>query len=244
MLRYFTICLLLVISFDSLAQGEIDNQSKSSTRDERTFHLMLASNGMGGGFSYAKMKTVYLKKLFNIELVGVHDVKEYVITSSNGDRYVYGKSNAFYCLRNQYGLQKQLFSKRDKGGIEIRYYYLAGIDIGFLKPIYYINTNGQTTKSLSSIEKKAPFYRGISETKIIPGIALTAGSSFEFSKRDRGINALEGGLIFDLYPKKIELMANDYNKIWFLGFFISLRFGKIINPRIKEEKPVSIYKNE
>jgi hypothetical protein len=240
MSRYSFIIFFLFAGFNLFAQGEIDEQIKSSVRNERTFHLMLSTNGWGGGFSYARMKTVFLKQIINFQLVGIHDPKEFVISNSNGDRYAYGKTNSFVCLRNQYGWQKQLFSKRDKGGVEIRYYYLTGINFGFLKPIYYINANNQTVKfdaiktSSGYIVKKAPFYKGLDEIKIIPGINFTIGSSFEYSKQDRAVKAIESGLIFDLFPKKIDLMGNEFNKAWFLGFFISFRFGKIINPRLKQ----------
>jgi hypothetical protein len=50
------------------------------------------------------------------------------------------------------------------------------------------------------------------------------------------INALEGGVIFDIFPKKIDIMANDKNQFYYLAIFVSYRFGKIINPRAVAKK--------
>jgi hypothetical protein len=202
---------------------------------------MLTSNGWGGGFSYAKMKTIFHKNLWNFELVTIHDPKEYKQNPSSydGRRFVYGKKNAFWNFRSQWGFQNQLYAKRDKGGIEIRYYLIPGIDLGFLKPVYYNFSDGKvrkfTVQHSATIIGRAPFYKGFNELHIIPGATITLGSSFEFSKRDRIINALEGGLTFDLFPKEVVLMANDYNKMWFLSFFISYKFGKVVNPRISDK---------
>ena len=61
MQKIYAISFFVIISLRVLAQGEIDDQSKSSIRHERDWHIMLTSNGWGGGYSLANMQTIYRK---------------------------------------------------------------------------------------------------------------------------------------------------------------------------------------
>ena len=56
------------------------------------------------------------------------------ITNKN---IVYGKLNATYTLKGGLGYQKEMFQKRDQGGISIRYFINFGPSFAIMKPIYY-----------------------------------------------------------------------------------------------------------
>jgi hypothetical protein len=78
--------------------------------------------------------------------------------------------------------------------------------------------------------------KGTGELSFVPGGFVKVGASFEFSKKDILVNALEGGVSLDIFAKNIDIMANDNNRFYFLAIFVSYRFGKIINPRAVKNK--------
>ncbi|MBN1952152.1 MAG: hypothetical protein JW801_13200 [Bacteroidales bacterium] len=249
------ICLILPLHF-ILAQGEIDEEEKIFFRNEQTYAITLNTHGLSGGFRYARRIDAFRKTIYDAEFAQIKDAEEIKITFSSssqiGGSFVYGKLNSFGTLRAGIGLQKELFRKYDKGGISIRYFYCGGPSIGFTKPIYYdiitINytPDGQQTDGiermkfephvLNNILRKAPFYVGLTETRVIPGLYGKFGFTFEFSKKDMVFNALEVGVVMDAYIKKIPIMANENNTWYFPAFFLSYRFGKVIDSQFKPGK--------
>ncbi len=241
-MKYVIFIFVLLHSVLIFGQGEIDTEKKALIRHEKTFFLSINSNGWGCGFSYGKMINAFKKKIYSAELVVIKDAKEIKINNPyqpNFKRFIYGKNNIFYDFRFGYGRLIKLFDKKDKGGIEVRYFYSGGLNIGILKPVYYITSINplkeekfnSSLHTAGSIYGGASYFKGFDELKFVPGIFIKIGSSFEFGKKDIVINALEGGVNLDLFPKKIDIMANDKNKFYFLAIFVSYRFGKIINPR-------------
>lgn len=247
-MRFFGIIVYVTfLSITSFAQGEIDSTPKALIRHEYTIGGILYSSGWGAEFSYGKMKTIKLKTLYSVDFAIVHDPKEIKISnpySSQNSRYVYGKTHSLVNFRFTYGNLHRFYQKLDKGGIEVRGYYKIGLVLGFAKPIYYKIGSEQKIEKFNSaahvssndIYGKASFFKGISETKVLPGVNAKSALSFEFGKKDLIINAIEGGFSVDVFPKKIEIMANEYNDFYFISLFIVGRFGKVVNPRIKYMK--------
>lgn len=230
------------------AQGEIDDQEKIFYRNERTFAATLASNGFAGNFRYAKRIDAFRKTSYEIGFAYLKHEKEYKISYSSspqlGGSFVFGKTNSLFSLRAGIGLQKELFRKEDKGGISIRYFFNFGPSIGFQKPVYYdvivseLDSEGnyvQVRKTMkfeshiTAVERKAPFYEGLDEISIVPGIYGKFGFTFEFSKNDGAFNAFETGIVFDAFLKRVPIMANDHNHWFYPAVYISYRFGKVID---------------
>ena len=250
-MKYAIVLTLFQLIYSSIvfAQGDIDDEKRALIRNERTFHLSLNSNGWGGGFAFGKMVNIYRKKLYSVELVTIKDAKELKINNPyqpEFHRFIYGKNNVFYNLRFGFGHLFKLYDKKDKGGIEVRWFYNTGPLLGLLKPVYYVTgvdpyTTEKFNSSLhtaSSILGGASYFKGFDELSVVPGAFVKIGTSFEFSKKDLVVNALEGGLTLDIFPKKVDLMANNKNQFYFLAIFVSYRFGKIINPRAIPQKPI------
>lgn len=252
--RVFIIFLLFPVSvLFSLAQGEIDDEGKIFFRNERSFGIHLNSNGFGVNFRFGKRINAFRKRLFGFDLVGVKHPKEVRVQNqyfNNSKRFIYGKENSFYVFRGGYGQQKEIFSKFDKGGIAIRYFYLFGPSAGILKPIYYeilyptsIIYKYYTIDEIfdkdnhpkDKIFGKASFLKGIDEISFIPGAFFKCGFNFEYSQKDELIRALEVGAMFEAYPEKIRIMATKANNQFFITLFITLRFGKVISGRYKTE---------
>jgi hypothetical protein len=248
------IIILNLLGVCLYAQGDIDNEQKSSIRNENTYHILLNSNGWGFGYAYHQMgNSVFRKTIWNAEFIALRDNKELKINNPyypEGRRFVFGKANEFYNFKFGYGKLLRLYEKKDRGGIEIRFFYHFGPVVGVLKPVFYevlyydpekgaeIKTErfNSSIHSYVDIYGRASYFKGFSKIGVVPGAYLRFGGSFEFSKKDLAVNALEGGFGIEVFPKNVEIMQNDKNKFYFISLFVSYRFGKIINPRLKYQQ--------
>ncbi len=230
------------------AQGEIKDQARIFYRNEKSFGISLNSNGIGVSGRYAKRINARNKTLWEIDGANIKHPKEIRISNSyyNNRSFVYGKKNLFINLRGGWGKQHEMFRKVDRGGISIRRYFTVGPVIGLLKPIYYevfkaggggINdyyiSEEKFDPSIHSgyIYGRASFFKGISETQVTPGIYGRFGISFEYSKSDITIHAIETGVSLDLFPREMVIMATEQNNFYFLTLFVAYRFGKVVDAK-------------
>ncbi|MCB8999414.1 MAG: hypothetical protein H6540_05005 [Bacteroidales bacterium] len=241
---YFFLFLLL-LSGKAYSQGELDDQPKVMLKNEKTGMIFLTSNGIGAQYRFGKRIDARHQTLYDIDFMNVKDPKELRLTSNynyyTSRSFVFGKENNFFELKGSIGKQYELFRKNDKGGISIRYYYAAGPSIGILKPIYYeIRYIGQnydyyktekfnTSIHQSNINGRASFFKGINEISLVPGASVKAGFSFEYSREDALLHAIDAGISVDLFPKPIPIMATEKNNFLFLNLTVGYRFGKIVD---------------
>jgi len=228
------------------AQGELSEQSRIFYRNERSIGALLNSNGYGVSGRYAKRINARNKTIYEVDLIGIKHPKEVKITNyySSNKSYVFGKLNSFFDLRAGYGRQREMFRKIDRGGISIRRFYSAGPALGILKPVYYeiiqTNTADPNDKFLKqekfnssthqgNIWGKASFFKGMDELSLVPGAFGRFGFSFEYSRHDITLHALETGITLDIFIKKIPIMATEKNNFIFFSLFVSYRFGKVVD---------------
>jgi len=245
-IRYLIPLLLFSINAtDLFSQGEIAEQPRIFYRNEESIGVLLNSNGLGISGRYAIRINARKKHIIDVDFVGIKHSKEYKYSNPlNSNRtFVFGKLNSFFDLRAGYGLQKEIFRKVDKGGISIRRYFSFGPTLGILKPIYYeileptsdpYQYNLITEKFVTHLNQqyiygKASFFKGINEISVVPGGYVKVGISFEYSKSDITLHALETGLVLDVFPKKIPIMDTEQNNFLFLSLFISYRFGRVVD---------------
>jgi hypothetical protein len=238
------------------AQGDLNEQQKAFFRNERSFGIMLNSDGIGISYREAKRIDFLNKMLLEIDGGTLKHPKEYKISnpySSSAGTFVFGKLNTVVYLRGGIGRQHELFKKADLGGIAIRYFYTAGPVLAIYKPIYYkvlypISVDGYEIKKEKfdvsiavpqDIFSRAEFTKGLNETKFLPGIYAKGGFNFEYSKEDKIIHAVEIGAQINAFPKKIPIMASNDNKMIFFSLFVSYRFGVIIDPLDPESNKLS-----
>jgi hypothetical protein len=238
------------------AQGELNEQQKVFFRNERSFGILLNTDGYGLSYREGKRIDFLNKRLFEFELGTLKDPKEVRLSNpyyQSSGSYVFGKLNTVIYLRGGYGHQHEMFKKADLGGIAIRYFYSAGPVVALYKPIYYsiLYTTGSnivetkdekfnvTIHQPSDIFSKASFTKGLNETKVLPGLFAKGGFNFEYSKEDKVIHAIELGCQINVFPKKIPIMATSSNKAIFISLFVSYRLGVIIDPLDPESKKFS-----
>jgi hypothetical protein len=240
----------------AFAQGELNEQQKVFFRNERSFAFLLNSDGLGLSFREAKRINFLNKRILEIDLGTLKHPKEYKISNiyaTGTGSYVFGKLNSVIYLRGGLGNQHEIYKKADLGGVAIRYFYSAGPVIALYKPIYYrvlypISLNEFEVREEkfdvsihqpTDIYSKASFFKGIGETKALPGIYGKAGFNFEYSKEDKVIHAIEIGAQINAFPKIIPIMASPDNKSIFFSLFVSYRFGVIVDPLHPEETRLS-----
>ena len=239
--------VVLLGTISLYAQGELNEQLKVFFRNEKSFAILLNSDGLGVSYRAAKRIDYRNKNLYEIDAGSLRNIKEYKSVNDLGNSYIFGKLNSTFFLRGGIGHQHELFKKADLGGIAIRYFYSAGPVFAIYKPIYYrvyhlipATTNEYELKdekfdvatiaSPQDIYSKASFTKGLDEIKAMPGLYAKLGFNFEYSKEDKIIHAIEIGGQVNAFPIKIPIMAENNNKSLFFSLFVSYRFGIIVDP--------------
>jgi hypothetical protein len=249
--KILTIIFLAVVYLTGLsAQGEIDTQTKILFRNESSFSASLNSNGFGINYRYGVWKNARNQLLYDADFSYVKhpkEVKTVIGYNYVTRRYVFGKENLFWELKGFIGRQHELYRKIDRTGLSVRLFYSGGASVGFLKPIYYeiisFSDIGEIIYSesrkfdpsihQSNINGRSSFLLGFDELKLVPGLTVKTGLSFEYSERAEVIHALEAGINVTAYPRRIPIMATEDNDFIFFSLMIGYRFGRVID--ISEE---------
>ncbi|HOP05189.1 MAG TPA: hypothetical protein PL017_11785 [Tenuifilaceae bacterium] len=239
-----TLALLLLVSpFKTVvAQGQIDSVRLVVFNNYHTFPVQIHTNGYSLGYGFLKYKNYRTRISYHADVFNIIHPKEDRITNrsySVSKSYVYGKINSFLGIRMGYGLDRRLVEKSEIGSIGISLVSSAGAIVGFQKPIYYQIIYPLTpysfelhdelfdpeTHTPDNIYSKASFFKGIADTKLVPGLFLQSAFSFDYGRSNDFLNRLEVGVMLQAYLKKIEIMAVAPNSQLFGSFFISYRFG-------------------
>jgi hypothetical protein len=237
------------------AQGELNEQQKVFFRNERSFGILINSDGLGFGYREAKRIDFRNKRIYEFDAGSLRNLKEYRQPSywTQGGSFIFGKLNSTFYLRAGIGHQHELFKKADLGGVAVRYFYSAGPVLAIYKPVYYkvlylVGPNAYVVKeekfdasiaSSQDIYGRASFFKGFDETKVMPGLYAKGGFNFEYSKEDKVIHAIEFGAQVNAFPVVIPIMAGPDNKAIFFSLFVSYRFGVILDPLDPESNKLS-----
>jgi len=251
--------LILAVTFDFLVlslygQGDLNEQQKVFFRNEKSFGIQLNTDGIGFSYRTAKRTDYLNKNIIEYEIGSLKHPKEYKLSNpyTQGTSFVFGKLNYTLYIRASIGRQHELYKKADLGGVAIRFFYSGGPALAVYKPIYYkVIYPVSLTEFLIREEKfnqsiaipqdiwgRAAFTKGISETKVMPGIYAKSGFNFEYSKEDKVIHAIEVGASLSAYLKEIPIMASPDNKSVFFSLFVSYRFGIVVSPLDPESNKV------
>ena len=241
--------------FSLHGQGDLNEQQRVFFRNERSFAILLNTDGYGLSYRGATRIDFLNKRIFEIEAGTLKHPKEYKQQTmySSGGSYKYGKLNSPFYIRAGIGHQHEIFKKADLGGIAIRFFYTAGPVLALYKPIYYrifypLPGNQYEIKEEKfkisitqpqDIVSKASVTKGLNETRVTPGIFAKGGINFEYSKEDKIIHAIEIGAQINAFPKTIPIMASPDNKWLFFSLFVSYRFGMILDPLHPESNRLS-----
>ncbi|MCQ2250503.1 MAG: hypothetical protein MJZ66_05285 [Bacteroidales bacterium] len=245
MRRLLILALLSALAADSvLAQGDIDNEKKILYRNEWSIGTVMKTNGLEFDYRSGKFVNAFKKNLWDCGLGFIKHPQQYRQTNpywpgSGYGSFCFGKKNFCFDIFYSWGRQRVLFQKFDLSSVEIRMFYLGGVDLAFLKPIYY-----EIYKSeFEIVEEKfdpdspyhyatvtlgtAPFTKGFNEITAVPGVHLKMGLSVEFGKTDTRLIAMEAGAKVSAYAKKLDIMSQEKNPQLLCNLFVAVRFGKV-----------------
>jgi hypothetical protein len=260
MKRLLIIAVGIIFGIGSIyGQGDLNEQQKIFFRNEKSFAILLNTDGFGLSYREGRRVDYLNKKLLEIDLGTLKHSKEVKLSNpaypQTSGTFVFGKINSTFFIRAGLGHQHEIFKKADLGGVAIRYFYSAGPVFALYKPIYYkildpVNAQGTQFTIINEkfdikkhdptmIYGRASFTKGLSETKLLPGLYGKGGFNFEYSKEDKVIHAIELGAQVNLFPKKIPMMATSGNKAIFFSLFASYRFGVVIDPLDPESNKFS-----
>jgi len=247
--KYLYTLILLIPVLTLYGQGELNSETRVVTTNEHSFLLSANSNGFSGSFQYGKRLDGFKKRTFDFDFSYIKHPKEIRVENpyyQTQKKFVFGKLYSMFALRAGVGRQREMFSIYDKGGLAIRYHYEVGGTVGLLKPIYYdvVDSTEQINNlehlyisskefdytsihEVGDIYSRSSFFKGINETKLIPGVFFKGGVSFVFSERYESINAIEIGTIVDVFAKSIHIMANEKKNYVFVSLYVGYRFGRI-----------------
>ncbi|HOU99393.1 MAG TPA: hypothetical protein PLP65_11165 [Bacteroidales bacterium] len=241
------ICFIFLSQF-IFAQGELAPEARVVTTNEHSFLFAINSNGSMFSFQHGKRLDGFRKRTVDFDFTYIKHPKEIRVENpyyQSQKKFVFGKLYSMFAIRAGIGKQKEIFSIFDKGGIAIRLHYSIGGTLGLLKPIYYevvdsskIYDNYEVLyisdkqfdyniHQISDIYSRSSFFKGINETKIVPGAYFKAGMSFVFSEKQEAINALEVGAICDVFTKPIQIMATESKNRYIISLYVGYRFGRI-----------------
>lgn len=233
------------------AQLNTDADFKRQVFDrEYTMGVIGHSRGYSINGRYLKYLDGFRKLGFELEFSKLRHPKEVRIPNqffSNSRGYVFGRENSFYTVRTGAIYESIIFDKTDQGTISIATVLSGGISWGILKPVYMQilqpDSSGAVVSAQlvtvrynhlehggSNIYGEANFFRGIGESRIVPGIYAKAGFNFDFDFLDKNVTSLEAGVSYDYFFREVPIFyedegGEDINEFGFLQFYIAVNFG-------------------
>jgi hypothetical protein len=243
MQKVIFILILTLCSQGVFSQGTVFEEKRTVYKNEQSFGLVIHTRGWGVNYRYGKYTTGFSRRIYELEFVGIKHskhIKSFKNPFDNSNGFVYGQLNSIMVLRAGIGSHKTFVSKQSVRGIAISSVFNVGISLVYAKPSY-IEVVGDLdidNSLLVEIEKYDPnkhdygsilggtsLFHGFFTGTFYPGIYIKTALNFETSRKASKIKALEVGAILDLYYKKIPMMANDFNKMYFFNLYVSLNFG-------------------
>lgn len=208
-------------------------------RREFSFGPVIHTNGFGFMYRTGKYVDGFKKRFWEFEIFNIKHAKEARTINpyyENARGFVYGKLNSLIVLSASKTWQRTIYSRGDRGGIEIRYHYTAGADLGLYLPVYLrvVNTGADSITverynpakhDLINILGRAGPFNGFKEIAPRPGAHIAAGFSFDFARADNHVRAIEIGAQFDIFAFSKPLMATQPNRPYFLNFYLAFLYG-------------------
>ena len=181
---------------------------------ESTLHATLHSRGLGFGFKTGKIRSILKTTYWDFEVSYIRSQKQVKqLNINNLSTFVYGKLNDLLSLRGGYEVERRIYGKPYWGGVELRWLYEGGASLGFLKPYY----------------EGLPFWKGINELKLRPGIYAKGGMSFEIGISRTNAQSIEMGAVAEYFPQGVNLMDKNPTEYVILTLYLSYNWGTRYN---------------
>ncbi|MBI3143542.1 MAG: hypothetical protein HYZ16_12010 [Bacteroidetes bacterium] len=226
-----------LLAHSAVAQYNPDGSSRIYNNDFQ-FGLGLHTLGTTLGAKLTRNKTYYVKKQYEVDFVASmkHD-REFKYRNTGARSFVFGKQFSMGVLRAMYGRQRILADYINSMSVRVNFHYSAGINLGLLKPIYYLVSDPVDNKTVevrfdpdqhfyaTQFYGEARWNKGINELEFRPGISGKAALSFEWGSRDHQFKSLETGVMLDFFGQRVPIMAFAQNDFLFVNLYAVLMIG-------------------
>ena len=257
MTRFFQLLFLPLLFLVSIANAQIETNEQGAGRYARQTYggLVIRTNGWGGSYVKGKNKGAFIVRQVSYDFNFVKHEKEQksYFQDPSARPYVFGKQNAVYNFKLNYGYKKDIATKQRKSGVQVAYAWGLGPSVSLLRPIYLEvlvidpNLNGYSLSTekfdpnkhfVDNIYGRASNFLGFSELSIVPGFSAKASMHFEYSNYRDGVKGFEVGISGEAYPKRIEIMSNQVlssypdgakNHWLFVSGYVHCYFGRECN---------------
>ncbi len=204
---------------------------------EFTVDLKLHTQGLGLGVNFAKLKTYYRTRFFNIEIAEIKHPKEFrqsfdfrVPSAGRISRsFIYGKQNNLYALHGGIGEKRYFSEKALNRGLAVGISYSAGPTLGLLKPYYldiiryrepdftsffvrsesFSEENADKFLDINSIYGASGLTRGLNEMSIAPGAHAKFAVHLDWGAFDEFVKSVEAGVMVDAFFRNMPIMVES-----------------------------------
>lgn len=210
--------------------------------------------GLIGGVNFRSSRVLDGRwlRFWGLEGVALKNPKEQRVANQyTGGSYVKNKANYGLVLRPSFGIQRVLFRKAPDAGVQVNALLSAGPSLGLLMPYYisydytYAITGRLATtddirdeqfdpekhKSEDAIVDSAPLFTGISDTRVVPGLHVRGGLSFEFGRYRDALAGAEVGFLLEGFSKRLFIISPNagdpdiLNHSYFPSVYLTLYLG-------------------
>ena len=228
MSRFSLIFILVFLFFGTSALAQSDEREEGVGRysNQKYGGLVINTNGWGGSYIKGKNKGAFKVRLVSYDFNFVKHEKEHksYFQDPSARPYVFGKQNAMYSFRVNYGYKKDIAEKLRKSGVQVSYSWSFGPALALMRPIYLEvlildpNLNGYSLSTekfdpnkhfVDNIYGRSSNFNGLGEMTFVPGFSAKTSMFFEFSNYRDGLKGFEIGVSAEAYPKRIEIMSNQ-----------------------------------
>lgn len=238
---------LVSIQLQAQIESEVDTSKNILLFKEASGGILLHTQGWGIKYSKGYNKTAFKKRMLVFELVEMKSQKQIRTINpyfTNSRAYVYGKLNSVFIIRASYGIYRLLNRKPYWGGVELRFFYMGGVSLGFAKPVYlyilkpspifYEYTISEERYDpeehfVDNIFGRASFTKGFDKIGFYPGVHIKVGLDFDYGVYNTKVKSLEVGAILDVFPRPVPIMAFNDPNYFFLTLYLNFNFGKRYN---------------
>lgn len=236
--------ILSLLAFAFSAQAQTPYETSLMYKNENQIGLLMHTKGLGLSFQNDHFIIRNNYRHLDFGAYYVRHPKEF--SQPNPDlaqsrSYVYGKLNSLLILHSAIGIKHLIADRQTRKSIRINVNVAGGPVAGFIKPVYYdiklpTTDRGQiqyiqarfdpdNTIYQQNTTGQASFFKGIQETRFIPGLFGKSGINFEWGSYDNKFYSLETGIMVHAFPKEVPIFAYIDNQKVFINLYLCLTYG-------------------
>ena len=218
------------------------------------------SGGFGLGFRWGNIRSVERYTFQEVEFLQLRHPRAErnpgmgIIGTPR--RFIFGGINQLFALRYGIGVQRTLSQKPYWGGVQVDYTLSVGGTLGLAIPQFLsmirIDSSGAVWRNYTEVERfdpnnqnhfvhhyingMGPLFRGVFNLRPYPGVYARFGFNFDFGRYQERVSALEVGIMVDVFPWPVPMMAREPRNrpgylepdrnFFFFNFYIAYHFGR------------------